>query len=136
MKFQIGDEIDQNHVRVIVHELSRCQLAFDQLIRLREIKYSNKLVTDRKLDLMTYNAYSLFIQHLYEYFKGCVTRARKETGNIQPEIIDGLVNNEVNKILRNWRTAIDNNYAPKWANARSYYEDTCPVNFGSDFRKY
>lgn len=134
MKFQIGDEIDQNLVRVIIHELSRCQLAFDQFIHLKENKYGNKLVTDMKLDLMTYNAYSLFIQHLYEYFKGCVTRARKDTRKIPPEIIDGFVNNEVNKILLNWQTAIDNNNAPKWANARSYYEDTCPDNFGSDFR--
>lgn len=134
MKFQIGDEVDRHLVKVIVHEFSRCRLAFDQFIRLRDIKYNNNLVTDRKLDLMTYNAYSLFIQHLYEYFKGCVTRGRKETGNIPPEIIDGLVNNEVNKILRNWRNAIDNNYSPQWANARSYYEDSCPDKFGTDFR--
>ncbi|URJ58877.3 MULTISPECIES: hypothetical protein [Paenibacillus] len=134
MRFQIGDETDRHLVSVIVHEFSRCELAFDQFIKLRGIKHKGDLVFDNKIDLMTYNAYSLFIQHLYEYFKGCVTRSRENTGNISFEVIDSLMNREVNKILKNWRDAIDNNYAPKWANDRSYYEDVCPENFGRDFR--
>lgn len=41
----------------------------------------------------------------------------------------------MNKTLNLWQLKIDNNLAPSWANHRSYYEDTCPVDFGKDFRQ-
>lgn len=134
MKFEVGDNIDKYLVKVIVHEFSRCQLAFQLFIKLRAEKYNNKMVTDTKLDLATYDAYSLFIQHLYEYFKGCIIRQRKDTSDLPYEIIDKMVNEDVEKILKIWRENIDQKIAPKWANDRSYYEDQCPDDFGKDFR--
>lgn len=83
---------------------------------------------------MVYNAYSLFIQHLYEYFQGCLIRDCLDTRKIPHETIDLLVNNEVNKILNIWRTLIDIGKAPSWANDRNYYEGTVPDEFGLHFR--
>ena len=63
-----------------------------------------------ELDLMTYNAYALFLQHLYEYFQGCIKRDIRDTSNVPHETIDALINNEVEKILRIWRQEIDNGF--------------------------
>lgn len=134
MKFEVGGDVDKSLVKVIVHEFSRCQLALELFISLRDKKYNNNMITDIKLDLATYNAYSLFIQHLYEYFKGCITRDRADTSSSSPETLDQAINLEVGKILRQWRFMIDKKIAPEWANDRSYYEDSCPNDFGRDFR--
>lgn len=134
MKFQHRDKIDSLLVKVMVHEFFRCQLAFEQFIHLKSITYLSNDHKSRKNSMLVYNAYSMFIVHLYEFYKACVIRDRLDTSNIKPDLLDEILNNEVNKILRNWRVLIDNNLAPPWANHRSYYEDSCPESFGKDFR--
>ncbi|WP_260676137.1 hypothetical protein [Parageobacillus genomosp. 1] len=134
IKFEIGDEIDQLAVKVIIHEFSRCTIAFNTFINLSPKNHKELENPNTEISLLRYNAYALFVQHLYEYFVGCIKRDSQNTKDIKGEEIDILINAEVEKILRNWRLAIDNGYAPPWANHRSYYEDTCPPEFGKDFR--
>lgn len=134
MRFDYDDEIDKALVQVIIHEFLRCELAFNQFISLGW--WSNNLDTSEvtKINMLRYNSYALFIQHLYEYLVACFKRDRLNTSDIKSFELDKLINFEVNKILENWITAIDNGFAPKWANNRSYYDDVCPEEFGRDFR--
>lgn len=134
-KPKYSDEVDSQVVKVIVHEFSRCTLAFNSFIHLGpknsdEIKNQNT-----KIKLLRYNSYELFVQHLYEYFVACLKRSKRSTKEIPYETIDKLINFEVDKILGIWREGIDKGLAPSWANHRSYYEDKCPEDFSSDFRQ-
>ncbi|MDN4078224.1 hypothetical protein QYF52_09780 [Paenibacillus polymyxa] len=133
-KFEIGDETDQNIVKVIVHEYFRCTVAFESFVQYIPKNNTEFLNPDSKTNLLRYNAYSLFIQHLYEYFVGCVKRGYHNTRNIPGEKIDVLLNGEVEKNLRGWRIVIDSGTAPSWAKDRSYFEDQCPPEFGKNFR--
>lgn len=134
MSFRIGDETDRQLCNSIMHEFSRCEIAFMQFLDLQG-EYILQNVGTNEHSLMTYNSYALFIQHLYEFFVGCKRRDLKKLGHLDHEIIDSYLNSEVDRILCNWVFMIDKNIAPTWSNCRDYYVDTCPVNFGRDFRQ-
>ncbi|WP_277587544.1 hypothetical protein [Psychrobacillus antarcticus] len=134
IKFITGDEIDKKVVKVTVHEFFRCTLAFNSFIVYGPQSTEELDNPKIKQSLLRYNAYSLFVQHLYEYFVSCVKRERKDTRDIPGDEVDILIVAEVDKILRNWLISIDNGYAPSWANSRSYYETPCPKDFGNEFR--
>lgn len=135
VKFNVGDNVDSQVVKVIVHEFSRCTLAFNSFIYFVPKTPDEVENQDTKTKLLRYNSYALFVQHLYEYFVACLKRSFHNTEEIHYEKIDKLLNFEVDKVLSNWRDGIDGGWAPSWANHRSYYEDKCPENFGSDFRQ-
>lgn len=135
MRFNYGDEIDKKFVKVIVHEFSRAQLSFNLFVNsglTNKQEFLNQLFS---VDLFRYNAYALFVQHLYEYLLACFKRDRKNTVDILHNESDKLINFEVDKILRNWVNLIDHGYAPKWANHKSFYDVECPENFGNMFRQ-
>ena len=134
-KFNIGDDIDQLVTKVIIHEFSRCTLAFNSFAHSFPKNISEFKNQDTKTKLLRYNSYALFVQHLYEYFVACLKRSFHSTDNIDYKTIDKLLNFEVDKILRNRRDGIDGGWAPSWENHRSYYEDECPKDFASDFRQ-
>lgn len=135
VKFSVGDDIEKQVSKVIVHEFSRCTLAFDFFIMYGPRNHNQFEHQDMQTKLLRYNSYALFIQHLYEYFIACLKRDYRETKEIDPVTVDVMIITEVNKILRKWREGIDGGWAPKWANHRSYYEDQCPDEFGKDFRQ-
>jgi len=134
MEFQVGDKIDSALVKTVTHEFSRCQVALNQFIYLKTQNMLSGNSEDKKISIAIYNAYSLFVLHLYEFYIGCIIRGRMNTTKLKWDVLDNIINFEVDKTLTNWRDSIDNNYAPSWANHRSYYEDSCPPEFGIDFR--
>jgi hypothetical protein len=135
MKFETGDMTDQLIVKVIVHEFSRCTLAFNSFINYSPRSVEEFRNPSRESNLYRYNSYGLFIQHLYEYFIACIKRDFKDTKGIPHDVSDALINLEVEKILGNWRFKINKGIAPNWVNDISYYEDSCPKDFGKDFRQ-
>jgi len=134
IRFETGDEIDKLVVQVIVHEFSRCMVSFNSFISHSPKSEEELKKTSDFQNIIRYNTYASFVQHLYEYFVGCLKRDKQNTKEIHSHEIDTLINKEVNKILNIWRTMIDAGIAPSWANDRSHYEDTCPEDFGKDFR--
>lgn len=134
MKFNYGDETDKTLTKVIAHEFSRCDFAFNLFISLKTKTILRRTLEGNNIDLMVFNAYSLFIQHLYEYLKGCFIRDRLDTSNIPYDQIDKLMNFEAGKMLNIWRILIDIGKAPEMANERSYYEVEVPEEFGFHFR--
>lgn len=133
MKFNYGDETDKALIKVISHEFSRSDFAFNLFFNLKS-KTLRRTPGDNNIDLMVYNAYSLFIQHLYEYLKGCFMRDRLDTSNIPHNEIDKLMKFEAEKMLNIFKILIDIGKAPDWVNERSYYEDEVPDEFGLHFR--
>lgn len=135
MKFIHGDDIDSKLVKVIVHEFSRAQLSFNLFVNTGPTKNKEFANQPLSVDLFRYNAYALFVQHLYEYLLACFKRDYQNTKDIPYNQTDKLINIEVNKILRNWTDGIDNGYAPEGANHKSFYDVECPEDFGTMFRQ-
>jgi len=132
LKFEIGDDVDKKLVNVLFHEFIKCENAFDQFV----LFAGNNIMGDKEssIKLSSYNAYSEFITKLYEFYSGCFKREFKNTKNIDHEKLDSLLTEEVEKILRNKRNAIEKGYAPDWENDISYYQVEVPTEFGKDFR--
>jgi hypothetical protein len=139
MKFDIGDTVDKELVKVMVHEFSRCEIAFNNFInyqyivspkKIKLIKMKNSI----KQNILIYNSYALFVQHLYEFFIACLKRDRMSTDNISYQEIDVLINHEINKIFNSFLLLIDKGVAPSWVNDRTYYDEKCPEDFGRHFR--
>ena len=105
-------------------------MAFETFINLSPKNIQEFENPDMKTSLLTYNAYAVFIQHLYEYIIACIKRDSLNTGNIPHKDTDEIINIEVEKILSSWRVGIDKGFAPKWVNDRSYYEEPCPSDLG------
>jgi len=135
IKFQYGDEIDKAVVKVIMHEFSRCEIAFNSFIISGPKSLSEFEKPSRTSNVIRYNSYALFIQHLYEYLVACAKRDLLNTNEINFKVMENYILVEVNKILKNMLWMIDNNKAPSWVNARSYYENECPLDFPRDFRQ-
>lgn len=133
MKFEIGDLTDSALTTTAVHEMALCQQAFDRFVYFSGL---NILGEDAKsVKVQSYNAYSEFLHHLYEFYVACFKRDRRSTAKIPYGDLDALLNLEVEKLLRNRRQAIEQGYAPSWENHISVYQVEVPQNFGTDFRK-
>ena len=89
MKFKLGDATDSAHCTALKHEFLRCEEAFRDfetygtvMIVKAQAEAEGRLSLTpherRFIAYKTYNSYSSFIHHLYEFMLGAVAR---ETGN-------------------------------------------------------
>ncbi|MBA4077996.1 MAG: hypothetical protein C0508_23410 [Cyanobacteria bacterium PR.023] len=142
MRFTIGDEIDSAHCTALHHEFLKCEDAFKDfettattMIMLAQRGVDTEEV-NRLVAYKTYNAYSRFIHHLYEFILGAAQRSAKSTEQIKDKQADAIVYSEAQRILNSRRNAILGGYAPSWENDISAYPEAVPESFASDFRIY
>ncbi len=125
-------------VKAIVHEFTRATIAFYKFLDLSNNKI---LIPDQydnsKTHFLLYNAYGSFINHLYEYQKGCLKRDFKKYKAHKINKVDELITNELSKLLNICITLIDNNNAPPWIDIhrKAFYKNGAPPDFGKDFRE-
>ncbi|OXS74215.1 hypothetical protein [Domibacillus enclensis] len=133
--FRIGDETDRALVSVISHELQRCDMSFNLFSS--TAPRSNEQVGNQSLtlNLVRYNSYAMFVQHLYEYFIGCIKRQRRNTKDVNSKAAESLITQEVEKILKLKRTSIEEGYADESENNKPHYQENCPKYFSRDFRE-
>lgn len=132
MKFNIGDNIDNTLATVLLHEFSLCKDSFEEfsyLAGLNIIGEQDKIITIR-----CHDAYSRFLNHLYEFYVGCIKRDQNSLKKLDHKLLDKILNSEVRKLLLNKIHAIENGYAPSWENHISVYQVEVPEDFGEQFR--
>src|SRR3954466_349821 len=125
MKFSAGDAIDFDHCIVLTHEFLRCQDAFNDFS-----KFATQMIIQgqaKEISFRTYNAYTRFLHHLYEFIVGCQLREAGNT-NIKYEnnekriaAIESYITHHAERIMRQYVEAIDRGSAPN-ANNREYYD--------------
>jgi hypothetical protein len=116
------------------HEFLRCQDAFDRFCLLGTYEVLAE-ESDRKSAYQLYNAYSQFVHHLYEFYKGIIElEKRRGSKFVTDKKIDEILDQELEKAIRNRRIAIENGYAPKWENGIECYPAGPQTGFGGRFR--
>lgn len=140
MKFKAGDSVDSDHCTVLEHEFYRCQDSFKQFSL-----YGQQLILQgktRELSYRAYNAYADFIHHLYEFMLGCHARDAGNTkitnkkGEERTKIIEAYIMHHAQRVMDQYRDAIQSGTAPDWVNDISYYDVPVPEDFAKDFREY
>lgn len=119
LKFKPGDETDRQHCIAMQHEFLRCHDAyvdFDTVGHILIQEGQNSWIAYR-----TYNAYSRFIHHLYEFLLGALARDKGDTEEIRWEDSDPWIHAQIRRIVNNKRQAIRNGTAPAWENSIDYY---------------
>jgi hypothetical protein len=134
LKFKLGDETDRQHCIAMQHEFLRSHDAYVDFDTLGRILLQKG--DDSWLAYRTYNAYSRFIHHLYEFLLGVLARERGDTAQIRAEIADPYVTAQLQRILNNKRQAIKDGTAPIWENSIDYYPEEVPKDFAREFREY
>jgi hypothetical protein len=135
MKFKNGDVKDAALASVLKHEFLRCADAFDDFVS--SAKASLTKPNDRRIAFRTYNAYGRFIHHLYEFHIGAAKRDRlDDTNDIRGVLADNYIHSYAQRALTNRREAIFDGTAPSWENHISYFPETIPDDFPSEFRKF
>jgi len=140
MKFVPGSEVDSDHCRALTHEYLKCDDAFKLFKYYGEMMITNGRTSE--LSYRTYNAYSSFLHHLYEFMTGCLAR---ENGNTditnkgreeRTKMLDDYITFHTQRIFNSYRDAIKRGSAPEWVNQLSYYDITIPAEFSKEFRIY
>lgn len=140
MKFNAGDSLDKEHCIVLTHEFLRCDDSFKEFCR-----YAEQMILQgktREISYRTYNAYTNFIHHLYEFLLGCCVRDFGNTNitNKRAEekikIIEDYIMHHAQRVMHQYRDAIGRRAAPSWVNDISYYDVKVPADFAKDFREY
>ena len=140
VKFNAGDALDSDHCTVLIHEFFRCDDSFKEFRRLAEQMIVQGRT--REISYRTYNAYTNFIHHLYEFLLGCLARDERNTditnkkGDERIRIIEGYIMHHAQRVMNQYRNAIKNGTAPSWVNNIGYYDVTVPDAFAKDFREY
>ncbi|QOJ23537.1 MAG: hypothetical protein HRU78_07660 [Gammaproteobacteria bacterium] len=140
MKFDAGGVIDNDHCIVLTHEFLRCDDSFEEFRKYAELMIIQGQT--REISYKTYNAYTSFILHLYEFLMGCLARDAKNTditnkkGDERIRIIEGYVMHHAQRIIDQYRDAIKNGTAPSWVNHINCYDITVPDDFAKDFREF
>ncbi|PTB17867.1 hypothetical protein C9I57_25410 [Trinickia symbiotica] len=132
-KFIAGDATDLALCATLKHEYLRCSDAFEEFARVAETMIMQG--EDRRLAFKTYNAYTRFIHHLYEFLLAATQRDRKDTAEIKHELADQYIHGIAQRSLNNRREAILNGTAPPWENHISAFPEKVPKEFASQFRK-
>jgi hypothetical protein len=133
MKFIGGDATDTTLCIALKHEFLRCDDAFNDFA-----ESATSMITqgeNRRIAYKTYNAYSRFIQYLYEFMLGALARDLKDTTQLRAEMADKYIASQTQRILTNRREAILRGTAPSWENNISYYPEKIPRDFAKDFRQ-
>lgn len=140
MKFETGDAIDHDHCVVLTHEFLRCEDSFKEFHQSAEELILQGQTKERSYK--TYNAYTRFIHHLYEFLMGCHARDAGNTkitnkkGEDRTIVIDHYVMHHAQRVMNNYCEAIKNGTAPSWVNDIKYYDVIIPADFAKDFREY
>jgi len=133
-------EIDSDHCRAMTHEYLRCEDAFKIFCQCSEHMILKEKT--REISYRTYNAYSNFIHHLYEFLQACHARNKKnknitnKKGEERTKIIEGYTTFHAQRIFNQYRDSIKRGDAPAWVNQLSYYEIKVPSEFATEFRVY
>lgn len=146
MKFKPGDALDSAHCTALKHEFLRCEDAFKDFETYGTImimkaqaeaegKPSSSQAEKRLIAYKTYNAYSRFIHHLYEFMLGAVARENGDTAKLEAAVADCYIAGHAQRILTGRRQAILNGTAPAWENHISYYPEKVPADFAQKFRQ-
>jgi len=147
MKFKPGDAIDSAHCTALKHEFLRCEDAFKDFETYGRLmiakaqaeaeggispipRHENRLIAYK-----TYNAYSRFIHHLYEFILGAVAREIGNTAKLEGLDASRYISAHTQRILTGKRQAILNGTGPEWENDLSYYPETIPAEFAEEFRQ-
>jgi hypothetical protein len=140
VRFKHGDSIDGDHCTVLTHEILRCHDSFKEFCN-----YAEKMIIKgqtREISYRTYNSYTSFIHHLYEFLMGCHAREAGNTeitdkkGDERIIVIENYLTHHAQRIINQYYDAIKNKTAPSWANDIKYYDVTIPTEFAKDFRKF
>ncbi len=140
MKFEAGDIVDGDHCTVLTHEFLRCEDSFKEFQNCAEEMIIQGQT--REHSYKTYNAYTRFIHHLYEFIMGCHAREVGNTditnkkGDERIKIIESYVMRHAQRVMNQYRDAIERGTAPTWVNDIRYYDVTVPFDFAKDFREY
>ena len=97
MKFTIGDPTDSAHYAALKHKFLRCEDAFKDfetyatmmIMRAQDEAQGAAPSTAEETRLIaykTYNAYSRFIHHLYEFMLGAVARDTGDTRRLKQRL--------------------------------------------------
>jgi len=138
MKFLLGDATDADLCVALHHEFLRCHDAFTEF----QAYASRSILLGENswLSFKTYNAYSRFIHHLYEFIVGARMREKRDTAKGDPRVlakdVKDFVESHAQRILTNKREAIKNGTAPSWENSLSAYPEKIPSTFAGDFRDF
>lgn len=146
MKFTPGSPVDTQHCLAITHEYLRCRDAFGLFHDAATgIVLSGHT---REAAYRTYNAYSSFILHLYEFLIGLHARdygdtqvvsrqAAKKMSKQREDILDALVNEDAERVVQNRIDRIGRGTAPSNENNLSYYTALLPLptDLGKDLRQ-
>lgn len=146
MKFKTGDATDSAHCTALKHEFLRCEDAFKDfetyatmmIMRAQAEAEGDAPSTDKEKRLIaykTYNAYSRFIHHLYEFMLGAIAREKGDTGQMKAAVKDSYIASQAQRVLTGRRQAILNGTAPAWENHISAFPEKVPAEFAEQFRK-
>lgn len=132
MKLEPGSEAEKQFVYSMAHEFALAEKAFDEFFMLAGANLQG--ISDYPTLERLYDAYARFVVHLYEFYVACLKRERGSTDNISASTMDAVLTAEVEKLMRNMATLIENGRAPEWANEIGYYKESVPSDFGAQFR--
>jgi hypothetical protein len=146
MKFKVGDSTDSEHCIALKHEFLRCEDAFKDfetygtmmVMRAQAEAQGTAASTAEETRLIaykTYNAYSRFIHHLYEFMVGATAREKGNTAQMEAVDRDRYITSHAQRILTGRRQAILNGTAPVWENHISAFPEKVPANFAEQFRR-
>jgi hypothetical protein len=133
MKFKPGNATDTKLCIALKHEFLRCDDAFKDFV-----SFANTMIgqgESPRISYKAYNAYAIFVHHLYEFMMGAIARERQDTGPLKSGVADRYIAVHAQRILTNRRMAILNGTAPPWENDISYYPERIPETFASNFRR-
>lgn len=147
VKFQSGGTIDTALSNALKHEFLRCEDAFrdfeatgTRMIMMAQYaaQIGKPIASQdrRQIAYKTYNAYSRFIHHLYEFLVGALSRDAQSTASVDPTTAERYIAGHSQRILTNRREAIKNGTAPSWENHISVYPEKIPQDFPKDFRQF
>jgi hypothetical protein len=134
MKFTGGDVTDTALCVALKHEFLRCDDAFNEFAACATIRITQG--ENRRIAYKTHNAYARFIQYLYEFMLGAITRERHDTEKLRSDMADKYIAGHTQRILTNRREAVLNGTAPAWENHISYYPERIPQYFPKHFRRF
>lgn len=133
MRFNANDDTAQALRTALIHEFFRAEDAFNDFVDPRNMTVAAH--TDRRIAYRTYNFYSRFIHHLYEFYIGCFKWQFLDTAQIGKWQADQLIHDETSKLLARTRARILEKRAPVWENSIESYPLEVPPQFASEFRK-
>lgn len=142
MKIEIGTDADYHQCIAIKHEYLKCRDAFEQF----RLSAENLILTghDKYKSYRTYNSYSYFIHHLYEFLLACHGRdfenkdITDKKGPQRNLLIDSLISEDAYRVVKARIDRIKRGKAPSYENDISYYEKLLPIPdlFAQEFRIY